>query len=509
MKYNLKILLIILFLFTSIPNKKLFSNSHDKINIAIWERAIDFYKGITPADDMIISNVCSGLIEASEIDNVTPKLSYYWIVNRNKTEYTFRLRKNAYFHSEKRLTAWDVKRFFENSIKENINPFFKNQLIFSGTENYIKGLKKDISGIVVKDDFTITFKLNRKEPMFFYYVGSAPSYIRFLDKESKIDCVGPYKIVKINKNGGIKEIHLEKENNYFNKNSKSPNFVKIEIKKISKEEVKNYDIAEISPELVLEKKRGAFKEYKLIQIPTLSTSYVTFGDGYWAKNINFRKFLFNLVDRESLFPKRKFVSCIFAKNILPYRFTFFKETPPIKQNYSIGFKALRKLSNEEKLNKPVVILATQYLDRIRRANILKKFLEKHGFKVELTILPHEEYMKNINTSKRKWDIAFIRLSPDTPDIYDYLFTYFKGTKKAVHPVVRDKDLNFLIDFFATETSYEDQLSTVSLIMKLIERKALIIPIYYHINFYLVKKDVKNISINPLFGLDLNSIQIKR
>ena len=95
---------------------------------------------------MLTGMIFSNLTRISHELKPEPQLAYKWDVNSSGDEWTFHLVKNAKFHNGRPLTAADVKF----SIDRILDP-----------KTASKGAKAlgPIDEVIVKDDYTVVFKL--------------------------------------------------------------------------------------------------------------------------------------------------------------------------------------------------------------------------------------------------------------------------------------------------------------------------------------------------------------
>jgi peptide/nickel transport system substrate-binding protein len=110
---------------------------------------VDPAKGTDYTQTMALLNLYDGLVFPDTEGNLKPHLATDWTVSDDNTAYTFKLRKDATFHSGNKVRAEDVKftveRFFD---------------INQGYSSLLQGVlqKKNVTAV---DEHTVKFKLDR------------------------------------------------------------------------------------------------------------------------------------------------------------------------------------------------------------------------------------------------------------------------------------------------------------------------------------------------------------
>ena len=115
----------------------------------------------------VIRNVYEGLVEYDENNKLVPRLAEKWEVKDGGKTYVFTLRKGVRFHNGRELKADDFKWTFER----NLNPGLKSPVAVNyldaivGVKEFVAGSAKEVSGIKVIDDHTLSITLDKPRPV--------------------------------------------------------------------------------------------------------------------------------------------------------------------------------------------------------------------------------------------------------------------------------------------------------------------------------------------------------
>ncbi len=155
---------------------------------------------VTTASGMYISSqIFNGLIKLDKNVQFVPDLATW--ETPTSTEYIFYLKKDVKFHDGSEVTAADVKYTYESMLDPKYaSPKAGNYTQIVGADDFINGKAKEVSGIKIIDDYTISFTL--KEPFAPFLVnmnlGIVPKHIaEKTSKEFTDDPIGtgPFKFV--------------------------------------------------------------------------------------------------------------------------------------------------------------------------------------------------------------------------------------------------------------------------------------------------------------------------
>ena len=149
--------------------------------------------------------VFSGLVSFDPRLNLTPDLAETWDVSAGGTIYTFHLRKNAFFHDDKPVTAKDVVYSWERAA----SPALASDTVLTylgdivGVRKVFAGQAEHISGLKIIDEHTLQVTIDAPKPYFLLKLSYPTSFV--LDKENvessdewfrEPNGTGPYKLIE-------------------------------------------------------------------------------------------------------------------------------------------------------------------------------------------------------------------------------------------------------------------------------------------------------------------------
>ena len=149
--------------------------------------------------------VYSGLVSFDPQLNLTPDLAETWDVSSDGTIYTFHLRKNAFFHDGKPVTAQDVVYSWERAA----TPALGSDTVLTylgdivGVDKVFAGQAEHIAGLKIFDEHTLQVTIDSPKPYFLLKLSYPTAFV--LDKENvessdewfrKPNGTGPYKLIE-------------------------------------------------------------------------------------------------------------------------------------------------------------------------------------------------------------------------------------------------------------------------------------------------------------------------
>lgn len=145
------------------------------------------------SEQIVASQVYDGLIKYNPKNlEIIPSIAKEWLVERDKTVYTFFLNKTAKFHDDpcftdgkgRVITAHDFKYSIEQICRNHIqnNSSLSKQLKnIKGFEQFFekenKGITSEIKGISVYNDTILVFSLNKSDKMFIHFLAGTNGFV--------------------------------------------------------------------------------------------------------------------------------------------------------------------------------------------------------------------------------------------------------------------------------------------------------------------------------------------
>lgn len=145
------------------------------------------------SEQLIVNQVYTGLLKYHpKTLEVIPALAKSWKASEDKTNYTFQLKTNAYFHDDDCFENGKGRNIVAADVKYSIEQIFHYHMLsqheFSKQVKNIKGVpalidkglngkELNISGIETPNDSVIIFNLLAPDAMFFHFLASTNSLI--------------------------------------------------------------------------------------------------------------------------------------------------------------------------------------------------------------------------------------------------------------------------------------------------------------------------------------------
>ena len=152
------------------------------------------------AELQIATNLYEGLVKRDQFGRLISAISQSWMHSADYRVWTFTIAGGAKFHNGKPVTATDIKRAWERSVREgnwisgaNLASVFPLFLI-EGAISYRNNVTEQISGIRVLDDFRLQVTLKSSHPEFMEQLTSPMAWITTQADQLHPIGTGPFRL---------------------------------------------------------------------------------------------------------------------------------------------------------------------------------------------------------------------------------------------------------------------------------------------------------------------------
>ncbi|MDR7485882.1 MAG: ABC transporter substrate-binding protein [Armatimonadota bacterium] len=138
---------------------------------------LDPMVGVRVATIMVTMNIYDGLVKFDPVrGRIIPDIAERWTTSPDGRMYTFTLRRGVLFHNGREVTAEDFKYSFERiAHPDNASPYLPRLALLgvSGVGEYQAKRAREITGLRVRDKYTLEVALDKPNCLFIYDLGSA------------------------------------------------------------------------------------------------------------------------------------------------------------------------------------------------------------------------------------------------------------------------------------------------------------------------------------------------
>ncbi len=488
---------------------------------------------------------------------VIPCLATQWEIDPKGTKYTFHLRKDVFFHDDpcftngkgRALKATDIKFCFDRLCFHNPadnQGFWIFKDIVKGASNYdsltSKGIipEEGVSGVKVIDDYTVEIELEKPYAVFLARLGLVFAKIYPSEAVQKYGGelrnhtvgTGPF-YIKINRENQV--TFLSRNPNYWGRDSFGNQLPYLDAIKISYIKEKKNELLEFKKgnsdlvyrfplemiDEIIDYKRNlkpAYKDFQLQFTPSISLQYYGFQhQGKIFNNINVRKAFCYAIDRQKLCDftlKGSGFPAIYG-SVPPGTGSFdsklvkgFSFDPGKAQEYmtKAGFPKGKGFPTT------TLELNSGGSRNSQVAEALKKMIEETlGIQIELLVVPWAQHTEAVESAKTD----FYRLGwvADYPDAENFLNLFHS---KYVPDDIQQKTYinSFRYKSKIFDAYFNEAISTVdeekrNLLYAKADQQviedAVVLPIYYDMDFRLLQSNVRNCPQNAMELRDFRAV----
>lgn len=367
------------------------------------------------------------LVKYSQKGKIIPYLAQTWILDNERT-WHFKLKENVKFHNGKKITAADVKFSFERALNPKLNSKTAYMLkIIDGTDEYLEGKTNEISGIKIKDKYSISFKL--KQPYNYFLSLLTNIMTAIIPKDDSIFnssiehpiSAGPFVFVEYN----------QKENCYLleaNKDfiDKQPYINKVIVYDrvnnpvgfLTKNKIDYFLIDPNFAKTFIEQQKDNYsiKSFQSRTVVGLSVNF--YKNNYITKNKSVRHAISYAIDKERIVREVYDDYATVAHTILRPSILNNNNKVYFEYNPDKARKILKSLKDERSLDKPITLAIIKKDDKsdnqfAKAIKIIGENLTAVGMNIKLVEVPIKE---KVTETLREYDLLYVGWIPDI-DLY--------------------------------------------------------------------------------------------
>lgn len=469
----------------------------------------------------VLRQLYSGLVQLDKNLNVVPDLAAKMPdVSEGSTLYTFKLREGAKFQSGKEVTADDFKYSFERAADPKLIapdgptalPAANYMIDIEGVQDKLDGKATEISGIRVKDKYTLQIKLLAVRPQFLSKLTYNVFYVVNKDAVEKgfeqVDGSGPFKLVDYKRDQYIK---LGRNDNFY---LGAPRLASINMalganaanSSVLYEQGK-IDLTELGASADVERALdpGGTLNKELVVKPQLNLTYLAFNTHARPfDDIKVRQAFSLVVDRPRI-ARAMFENKVKpATGILPPGLPGYTGNPgPLSYDIGKARDLIAQSSYRSPANLPHIIL---YSTGDPLAGVLQAtYKDAFGIDLEVRSYDLKEFQSGLN--QKQFQMYLYGWTADYPDPENFLRSLLGNSSPFNESGYNSAAFEDLMKQGDQQTDAQKRLDLYAQAEQVALGDAPLLPVYHQISYTLVKPYVKGLDITPAGILSLKDVYI--
>jgi oligopeptide transport system substrate-binding protein len=456
-----------------------------------------------------IMQIFSGLVAFDDNLNPVPDIAERWQRSQDDKTYTFFLRKGVKFHDGKEVTAQDFKFSWERACNPKTGSqtaaMYLNDI--TGAKDVIEGRSKEISGLEVIDNYTITVTIDAPKAYFLAKLSYPTAFV--VDEANvaqgekwwrKPNGTGPFKL-KEWQEGQV--LVLESNKLYY---QQPPRINQIDFQLLSGTPLELYetgkiDVAQVYTDYIeraTDKKGPFYKE--LTTFPELSLNYIGFNvQKPPFDDANVRNAFCHAVDKERVIKIIMKGTVVNANGIIPPGMPGNNENLTGVDYNIVKAKSLIANSKYKSVSEfpPIKITVSGWGGDISPSlgAIIQDWHENLG--VDVTVRQIEPEIFLYYLTKEADEMFMLGWVADYPDPQDFLENLFRTGTSYNAGNYSNHHVDELLDQAAIEPDNTTRINLYHQAEKIILDEAACFPLWYNTSYILTKPYVKNYKLNPM------------
>lgn len=471
-------------------------------DVSSWEYLLHIFSGLVSLDDEL---------------RVVPDIASKWDVSPDGRTYTFTLRQDVKFHDGKQVKASDFKYTLERTcdprLKSPVASTYLGDIV--GVADKLAGRASQISGIVIKDEYTLEITIDTPKE---YFISKLTYPTAFVVDKANVEAsddwtrrpngTGPFKLQEWKKDQAIL---LERNDLYY---GQKPILQRVRFHlggglPLTMYEKDELDVAEVGTsgiDRVTDPSNPLNKELRVT--PMLGTAYLGLNTRVEPFNdVNVRRAMVHALDRD------KIVSVLFkgtltkAEGILPPGMPGYdKELKGLGYDLERARQLIAESAYRDVAELPSITfsvsaggggLANSFADIYRRGLDLEMAVEQvdQGFYDDL--------------EAGRFQMFFLAWMADYPDPQNFLDILFHSKSQGNYTGYSNQRVDELLERARVERDVEKRVALYREAERIIVEEAPVIPLYHNVSYTLVKPHVKGLVLTPMGILSLRSVEVNR
>jgi len=467
-----------------------------------------------------IREIFSGLVTLDQDLQVVPDIAERWKVSKDGTTYTFYLRKGVRFHDGKEVKAGDFKYSLERaSDPETKSPTAETYLgDIVGVREMLDGKAEEIAGVKVIDDYTLQITIDAPKAYFLAKLTHSPAFV--VDQTNVESGEAWWR----NPNGtGAFQLRqwkedelfiLEQNDIYYEELAKVKYIIfrlwgGIPMRMYETDEIDVTYVSLGDIERVLDPTNPLNKE--LVTAPELSLWYIGFNVTKPPfDDVKVRQAFCHAIDKD------KMIDVVFkgavrrADGILPPGMPGYNEK---LQGLSFDVDRAKELIRQSKYgdvsNLPPITFTTSGLGDVSDLNeaLIDMWQKNLGIEVQVRQLEPEVYFQVLKEEKDEiYESGWIADYPDPENFLDILF--HTGSEENTGEY-SNLEVDGLMERARVEQDVTSRLQLYQQIEQILVNDAACLPIYFDVNYILVKPYIEGFVLTPMGVLTWKDVSLKR
>ena len=467
-----------------------------------------------------IREIFSGLVTLNEDLQVVPDIAERWKVSKDGTTYTFYLRQGVRFHDGKEVTAHDFKYSLERACDpETKSPTAETYLgDIVGVKEMLDGKAEEIAGVKVIGDYTLQITIDAPKAYFLAKLTHSPAFVvDRVNVESgeawwrNPNGTGPFQLRQWKED----ELFILEQNDiYYGELAKAKYIVfrlwgGIPMRMYETDEIDVTYVSLGDIERVLDPTNPLNKE--LITAPELSLHYIGFNATKPPfDNVRIRQAFSYAIDKD------KIIDVVFkgatrrANGILPPGMPGYnEELEGLSFNVERAKELIRQSSYKDVANLPPITITTSGLGDVSDLNaaLIDMWRKNLGMEVQVRQLEPELYFQVLKEEKDEmYESGWIADYPDPENFLDILF--HTGSEENTGEY-SNPEVDALLEQARVERDIVTRMQLYQQIEQMLVNDAAFLPLFFDVNYTLVKPYVEGFVLTPMGILTLKGVSLER